>query len=130
MTGVTFVAAWTRSEGRNRLSSMRQGFRNPRRAFVCLILFTFCALLLFVSAQAKQAEIYIGRFQTNQVIVHIDTEGDRTYYLQYTDSLTLTSTGIVARWSNIFTVPAFLNHYVIVEPSTSAQRFYRLSVTP
>ncbi len=80
-----------------------------------------------------RAELYlIEKFLTNQVLLHFDTEPNRTYVLQYTDSLTLTSTGVVARWSNLFTAPSFPfpNHYVIVDAGTAPQRFYRLTATP
>lgn len=112
------------------LSAMRPSFRNPRRVFVFAILFGVCALALFGRARAATEIYHIERFLTNQVLLHIDTDGDRAYVLQYTDSLTMTSTGIVARWSNLFTMPAFPNHYVIVDTGTAPQRFYRLSVAP
>ena len=114
---------------------MKRKLQKPRKAFLVAIpvgVF-ICAIALFagIGVKANPPEIYlIERFLTNQILLHFDTEGDRTYYLQYTDSLTLTSTGIVARWSNLLTVPAFPNHWVIVDSGTATQRFYRLSPIP
>src|SRR5688572_314096 len=107
------------------LSAMRRSFRNPRWVFVA-ILFSICALALFGSARAATEIYHIERFLNNQVLLHINTDGDRSYVLQYTDSFTVTSTGIVARWSNLFTMPAAPNHYVIPDTGTAPQRFYRL----
>jgi len=116
---------------------MNQGFHKTRRAFLIVIPMSICicalALFAFASARAGTPEIYlIERFLTNQILLHFDTEPNRTYVLQYTDSFTLTSTGVVAHWSNLFTAPSFPfpNHYVIVDTGTAPQRFYRLSATP
>jgi hypothetical protein len=94
-----------------------------------------CALALSAGTVARAAppEIHrIERFLTNQILLHFDTEPNRTYVLQYTDSLTMTRTGMVARWSNLFSAPnlPFPNHYVVVDSALAPQRFYRLSVTP
>lgn len=80
--------------------------------------------------QTKAAEPridYIEPFLTNQVLIHFDTEANRTYILQYTASLSTTS-----RWSNMFTGFAFPfpNHYVVLDTNAAPQRFYRLSVKP
>ena len=114
---------------------MNRGLHKPTRAFLAMIPVTLCALALAAGGRARAgpSEIYlIERFLTNQILLHFDTEPNRTYVLQYSDSLTLTSTGVVARWSNLFTAPAypFPNHYVIVDSGTAPQRFYRLSATP
>lgn len=116
---------------------MNRGFQNTRRALLVGIPAGICICALALSAttrtRAGLPEIYlIERFLTNQVLLHFDTEPNRTYVLQYADSLTMTSTGAVARWSNLFTAPSFPfpNHYVIVDTGTAPHRFYRLSATP
>lgn len=68
---------------------------------------------------------YIQLFGTDQVLVHFDTDPNRTYILQYTDSLANTN------WSNLYTAFAypFFEHYVIPDTRTAPSRFYRLKVT-
>jgi hypothetical protein len=116
---------------------MNQRFHHARRTFLIVIPVSIyiCALALLAGrvTLAGPPEIYlIERFLTNQILLHFDTEPNRTYVLQYTDSFTLTSTGVVAHWSNLFTAPSFPfpNHYVIVDSGTAPQRFYRLYATP
>ena len=87
-----------------------------------------CALALLLAAQASQPRIFlIERYLTSQVLVHFDTDANRTYTLQYTTSLTPTG-----NWSNLFVAPAFpfADHYIVVDSMTNRSRFYRLSVKP
>jgi hypothetical protein len=110
---------------------MRRSCRYPRFGFVALTLLGACVLLLIVGARAGQPKIdLIQPFLTNQVLIHFDTEANRTYELQYIDELA--ATGSSARWSNLFVAPLteFPNHYVVPDTRTSQQRFYRLRVTP
>ena len=114
---------------------MNQGLYRPHCVFLLVIAMSICALGLFAISRARAGspEIYlIERFLTNQILIHFNTEANRTYVLQYADSFTLTSTGVVAHWSNLFTAPSFPfpNHFVIVDSGTAPQRFYRLSATP
>jgi hypothetical protein len=76
---------------------------------------------------STQPEIsYIQLFGTDQVLIHFDTDPNRTYLLQYTDSLPSTN------WINLYTGFAypFSEHYVIPDTRTKPSRFYRLKVTP
>jgi hypothetical protein len=69
---------------------------------------------------------YIERYSAGGVLIHFDTDPDRTYLLQYTDSLSRTN------WSNLYTGHSypFSEHYVILDQPTNSVRFYRLKVTP
>jgi hypothetical protein len=68
----------------------------------------------------------IDRFGTNQVIIHFDTDANRTYTLQHCIG---ENSGV---WSNIYTVPASPspNHYVVLVPATNGSGCFRLAVTP
>jgi hypothetical protein len=89
-----------------------------------------CITAIWLSSQAPvnstQPEIsYIERFGSNQVLIHFDTDPNRTYILQYTSSLA------GSNWSNLYTgynYP-FSEHYVIPDTRTNGSRFYRLKVT-
>jgi hypothetical protein len=91
-------------------------------------------LLALTLAAADEPRIYlITPFLDDQVLLHFDTEPNRTYVLQYTDSAPDAVHGFKqAVWSNLFTVPAFpfAGHYGIVDTRQAVHRFYRLSVTP
>src|SRR4051812_29155954 len=69
-------------------------------------------------------------FSTNQVLLHFDTDANRTYTLQYSDHLGGTGTNAPV-WSNLYKAPLlpFPNHYIVVDTRTNKMRFYRLSVT-
>lgn len=109
-------------------SPMRRSFCNSWVTFASFILLGATALAMPCRARAAEPRIdYIEPFLTNRVLIHFDTEANRTYTLQYTSSLSATS-----RWSNMFTGFAFPfpNHYIIVDTNSMPQRFYRLSVKP
>jgi hypothetical protein len=91
--------------------------------------FGLCARLSLLASTPVIS--YFQTFLTNQVVIHFDTDANRTYTVQYTDSLTTTD-GSPVIWSNLYTTPniPFPDHYVVVDTRTSPQRFYRLSVTP
>ncbi|HWV98926.1 MAG TPA: hypothetical protein VNZ64_04455 [Candidatus Acidoferrum sp.] len=81
-------------------------------------------------AGAAQPQIsLIEMYSTDQVLIHFDTEANRTYTLQYTTNL-LAKTN--ALWFALYTTPnlPFFDHYVIPDTRNSPQRFYRLSATP
>jgi len=63
---------------------------------------------------------------TNGVLVHFDTDANRTYVLQSTDRL-----GTNAVWTNYYTAPKlpFTGHYIVPD-LRPGNHFYRLSVTP
>ena len=108
--------------------TIRQGRRPVWRAFALLCLPCGAALTLCFGAWAGTPRIeLIEPFVDNQVLIHFDTEPNRTYILQHTSSLTATS-----HWSNLYTVFAFPfpNHYVVTDTRSAPQRFYRLAVTP
>jgi len=91
--------------------------------FPCVAALTLCFAAWAGTPRIELIEPFTG----NQVLIHFDTEPDRTYILQYTSSLSATS-----HWSNQFTGFAlpFPGHYVVVDTRSAPQRFYRLSVTP
>lgn len=73
---------------------------------------------------------YIEKYLTTQVLIHFDTEPNRTYELQYTETLVNGAPG--GTWTNLFTAPniPFANHYIVVDTRLRPQRFYRLFVSP
>ncbi len=83
---------------------------------------------------------YIRKYGTNQVIIHFYTDANRTYVLQYVDTLSChtnsmlcNSNGVpMKNWSNLFTnvVVPFPYDFTVVDATTNKSRFYRLSVTP
>ena len=89
-------------------------------------------LALLLPAIASQPVISkIELFSTNQVLIHFDTEANRTYTLQYTLALKGTN-GAASSWSNLYVAPnfPFSDHYVIVDTRTNKARFYRLQASP
>jgi hypothetical protein len=72
-------------------------------------------------------EIYL---KTN-VLIHFDTEANRTYTLQYTEELPING-GTGGSWTNLYVAPniPFPNHYIILDTAMRRQRFYRLIATP
>src|SRR5450432_28288 len=110
------------------LTTVRLGLCKAWVAFGLLSLMSVAALVLSINAWAGQPSIsLIEPYTNNRVLVHFDTEANRTYILQYTSSLSATS-----HWSNLYTGLAFPfpDHYICVDTRTAPQRFYRLSVTP
>src|SRR5688500_3341904 len=85
----------------------------------------------FLSAAAP--EIYmITAFGTNHVLVHFDTEANRTYELQTAAALNCGTNLTACTWKTIYTVPRerFPNHYIVPHDATNKTGFYRLRVTP
>ena len=113
---------------------MQRANFNRRLAFVSLILPGVYAFAFLWSARAAQPAIeFIDFFLKDQVLLHFDTEPNRTYVLQYTDSAPSPTNGFQgANWSNLFTAPAypFANHFIVQDTRTAPHRFYRLAVTP
>src|SRR5882724_3904961 len=71
---------------------------------------------------------YIERWSvsgTNGVLVHFDTDANRTYTLQAADRL-----GTNAAWTNLYTAPnlPFTGHYIVPD-LRPGNHFYRLHVT-
>jgi len=83
-------------------------------------------VLIFAIAHAAEPKIrLIETAGTNQVVIHYDTEANRTYVLQYT------SNALSTNWSNLHTgynYP-FPFQYHITNTSANPSRFYRLRVT-
>lgn len=107
---------------------MSRGFAIPQAALSLVL--SLGATVPTFPFESRAAEPRIDRiepFLTNRVLIHFDTEANRTYILQYTSSLNVTS-----RWSNMFTGLAFPfpNHYIVVDANAVPRRFYRLSVKP
>lgn len=109
---------------------MQRGFHNPRQPAL-LLKGVIGALVLLGTVRAGQPKIeLIEPFLTSQVLIHFDTEANRTYELQYTETLTNGAPG--GSWTNLFVAPnaPVQNHYIIVDTRTRPQRFYRLHVFP
>lgn len=73
----------------------------------------------------------IELFVSDGVLIHFEAEANRTYELQYTESLP--TAGLPApSWKRLFTTInlPFPNHYVYPDKRTAARRFYRLLATP
>jgi len=101
----------------------------PRTAFLALLLGA-CVLFTVVRAFATEPLIsFIQPFGTNQVLVHFDTDANRTYELQFINSL---PAGAGNDWSNLFVVNPLPgpDHFIVPDTCTTPQRFYRLRVTP
>jgi hypothetical protein len=83
---------------------------------------------------------FIKRLGTNQVIIHFYTDPNRTYFLQYLDTLSCRTNTMLCNsngvpktnWSNLFTniVLPFPWDYRVSDAATNNSRFYRLRVTP
>lgn len=72
---------------------------------------------------------YIERWSvngTNGVLVHFDTDANRTYTLQAAET-----PGTNAVWTNLYTAPLlpFTGHYIVPD-LRPGNHFYRLRVTP
>jgi hypothetical protein len=92
---------------------------------------SLAAILTVISLGAAEPRIdHIDRFLTNQVLIHFDTEPNRTYQLQFADNIRPPTNAVA--WSNLFVAPRtpFPNHFIIVDTGTNQCRTYRLKVTP
>jgi hypothetical protein len=102
----------------------------PPYGFGVLVL--FCLPLILVTALSSTPEIsLIEPYLSDRVLIHFDTDANRTYTLQYTDRLG-TNGGSASTWSNLYKAPKTVdpNHYIVVDWRTNKARFYRLMVTP
>jgi hypothetical protein len=74
----------------------------------------------------------ITRFGSNQVLVHFDTEANRTYELQSATGSPCTTNLSACGWRTIYTVrrEPFPNHYIVPDYCTNRAGVYRLRVTP
>lgn len=76
----------------------------------------------------------IERFLKDQVLVHFDTEENRTYELQYADADAVggMSGWAALKWNSLFVAESlpFPNHYIVVDSATNRVRFYRIVATP
>ena len=84
-------------------------------------------VLLFAVAHSAEPKIrLIEKFGTHQVVIHYDTEANRTYVLQYT------SNALSTNWSNLqtgFNFPFVWQWHVTNDIGTNPSRFYRLRVS-
>lgn len=87
-------------------------------------------LVCFATFSSPPKIDFIELFLNDRILIHFDTEPNRTYELQYTETLTNGVPG--GSWTNLFMAPSipFVNHYVVVDTRLQPQRFYRLRVTP
>jgi|SRR5437868_2822113 len=113
----------------------RASFRLRCRLFICAIGALLAAASSFQSCLNVRASSpviqLIELYSTNQVLIHFDTDANRTYTLQYTDRIG--SNGLAgSTWSNLYRAPLlpFPSHYIVPDTRTNRMRFYRLSVTP
>lgn len=74
---------------------------------------------------------FIEPFLVTNVLIHFDTEANRAYTLQYTETFPVSATSAVS-WTNLYAAPVipFANHYVILDTAMRPQRFYRLVASP
>ena len=99
---------------------------------------TAIALLLAATWLGRGADPKIDHIETyvlGGVLLHIYTEVNRTYQLQYnTTPCGRTNAACSTNWVTLLTLPAlpFDDHYVFWDQGskTNKQRFYRLAVTP
>jgi hypothetical protein len=105
---------------------MKSGF--GKRASV--IAFVTSLLIFGGHLAATSPKIsYIERWSvngTNGVLLHFDTDANKTYTLQAADKL-----GTNAVWTNLYTAPnlPFTGHYIVPD-LRPGNHFYRLHVTP
>jgi hypothetical protein len=94
------------------------------------MLVAVCLVLCLPASLGSVKIDFIELFENDRVLIHFDTEANRSYQLQYTETLT---NGVPAgNWTNLFVAPStpFPGHYVIVDTRLRPQRFYRLRVLP
>jgi len=90
------------------------------------------ALLALARAAVPRIDL-IEIYQTNQVMIHFETEPNRTYVVQRSTAFGQASNGTAAVWTDIASVPAvpYNQHWIAVDTNpTLPVRFYRLKVTP
>src|SRR5436190_265251 len=109
-------------------SNLTRALRRAPRA--ATVLFTLWLIYLrpipdAAPQTAPRIEL-IERFSSNQVIVHFDTEANKSYTLQSTASISCRANAAPcpapdATWTNVFLAPLlpFPNHYVIPDTRTS-----------
>jgi len=110
---------------------MRQGFSSSRLSKLKPMLVGMCLLAALGGALSGQPRIeIIELFLNDRVLIHFDTEPNRTYELQYTETLTNGVPG--GTWTNLFVAPNIpsVGHYIIPDTRLRPQRFYRLRATP
>src|SRR5256885_12652139 len=112
----------------------RASFRLPCPLFICATGVLLAAALCFQAGLSVHASTpvieLIELYSTNQVLIHFDTDANRTYTLQFTDRIG--SNGLAGSgWSNLYRAPLlpFPSHYIVPATRTNRMRFYRLSVT-
>ena len=105
--------------------------RRPRKAGPVTFISTtvLCGLLLSHAAQPKISYIDLPKHLPQYVLIHFDTEPNRTYVLEYTESF---PTNPSATWSNLWGPPPSpqQEHYIYPDTRYAKQRFYRLRATP
>ena len=108
-------------------------WRSSAQAGILFAAFILTTSLLSTNlARCSPPEIqFIERFSSNQVLLHFDTDANRTYTLQYTSKPGTNGLG-GSTWSNLYTAPLLStpNHYIVPDWRTNKMRFYRLKVTP
>src|SRR5438876_11452644 len=101
-----------------------------RVTLAALIVPTLLLSVHFVRSTTPVIEL-IRPLSTNQVLLHFDTDANRTYILQYSDNIG--TNGLASStWSYLYTAPLLPtpNHYIVPDWRTNSVRFYRLKVTP
>jgi hypothetical protein len=103
----------------------KRGF--GKRASTIAILSSLLAFGSLLAAPSPEIS-YIERWSvngTNGVLVHFDTDANKTYTLQAADKL-----GTNAVWTNLYSAPnlPFTGHYIVPD-IRPGNHFYRLHVT-
>jgi hypothetical protein len=105
------------------------------------LVFGVALFILIANTLGTEPSIhFIKRLGTNQVIIHFYTDANRTYVLQYletlscrTNTMLCNSNGMpMTNWSNMFTgfaVPIAWQ-WTVLDTTSNKSRFYRLRVTP
>jgi hypothetical protein len=111
-------------------------------AFIAVVFGT--ALLGDLALAADPRIDRIELLNTQLVTIHFNTDANKSYELQFLDSLSCRTSVVgtnrivcntngapIGLWSNLFVAPdsPFPSHYVISDTRTNQQRFYRLRVT-
>jgi len=98
------------------------------------VLWTFLSGLFLLgvwSISASEPRITgIDLLSPKLLVVHFDTEPNRTYVVQVSSSGVSNASPVI--WRDFFVAPAFpfANHYVVADSITNQQRFYRLLAKP
>lgn len=101
------------------------------RSLLCFLCLSATLGLFPARANLTPRIDFIEPFLVTNVLIHFDTEANRAYTLQYTETLPLSAASVVS-WTNLYTAPVipFANHYVVLDTAMRRQRFYRLVVSP